>query len=145
MGQKVSSGPRVRTNYGGPVTAGSDPNSVAGSSTNGAVLSMGNGHGSYSAAYSTSSSSAGQRNRATSLVHVGSSSSNSQNGQALNIPGTSTPNVNVLSLHDSDDSSEEGGPLAQPPRSRGRTFPSLHPQSLPGLPAHIFAPALLQG
>ena len=141
MGQKVSSGPRVRTNYGGPVAAGADPNSVPGSSTNGAVLSMGNGHGSYSASYSTSSG--GQRNRATSLVHVGSSNGNSsQNGQALNIPGTSSPNVNVLSLHDSDDSSEEGGPLAQPPRSRGRTFPSLHPQSLP---AHIFAPALLQG
>lgn len=167
MGQKVSSGPRVRTNnYGGPVPAGgpsghhhgrsADHHHNGQSATNGAVLSIGNGHGSYSAAFhsaahSSSGGGGGQRNRARSLGHVGNSSSShhnnsSQNGhQALNIPGSSSPNVNVL-LHggDSDDSSEDGGPLTQgPPRSRGRTFPSLmYPQSLP---AHLFAPALLQG
>ncbi|XP_071785346.1 E3 ubiquitin-protein ligase znrf2-like [Asterias amurensis] len=169
MGQKVSSSPRVRTNYGSPIThphqavhdpsiAGPGLHSLGESSNTNPVssihhLAMGSGtsnghqsnnqrasyHASTSSYAATSSVSTSQQHSRNRARSLGSA----QNGDTNNSSGMNIPGLMDLTLGtESDDSSPEDN-LSLPvvTRSRGRTFP-FHAQSLP---AHLFTtPMLLQ-
>ncbi|XP_022091976.1 E3 ubiquitin-protein ligase znrf2-like isoform X2 [Acanthaster planci] len=168
MGQKVSSSPRVRTNYAGPIShhqvvhdpsypdSGLGENSHSPSSLHnlamGSGTSQANGHqpyhqrGSYPSTTSSTSYAASapvQTSQQHSRNRARSLGNCTQNDGASSSSsrGLHIPGMIDLNLgQDSDDSSPEDNGSLPLTRSRGRTFP-FHAQSLP---AHLFTSTLFQ-